>query len=300
MTQPIVGRTLVIVNPHGVSLHRSRVRDQIQAAVDDQQVVLLETQYGGHAGDYCRQHAADFDKLIVVGGDGLLMDVVNGALDADIAIGPLPGGSACDFVKAAPGYPLELGQLLAATESVPIDLGKVTFTDGSQLRFITEASFGIAAATVVFVPRWLRKLSPKRAYDVGALRALLRYRPYDVRLNVDGDVYGLERLHLLAVCSTAYFGDGMPVAPDAKMDDGQFHIYAVSGVSRREIVRNFASLRKGTHIHHPKSLYRSCRRVEFETEIPAEICFDGDLVPRVAVSCEIEPGRIRLIAPPSA
>ncbi len=297
VTLDIHGRTLIVLNPQGVSLRRSSALETIHSVADGQQVVLLETEYAGHAGDYCREHAANFDKVIAVGGDGMLMDVVNGALDADVAVAPYPAGTACDFVKAAPGYPASLQQLLASRTTTPVDLGRVTFDDGASQYFVTEAGVGLDAASVRYIPGWLRRVSSKRAYDVGALRAVLWFQPFQARVTLDDQPYEFERLHLLAVCSAPFFGDGMPVAPDAKIDDGQFHVYAAGNVSKFEVIRNLTALRKGKHIEHPKSVYRACRRVEIEADRPLEMCFDGDLVTRTPRTWEIQPGRLKLIVP---
>ncbi len=297
VTLDIQGRTLIVLNPQGVSLRRSGALETIRSVADGRAVVVVETEYAGHAGDYCRAHAKDFDKVIAVGGDGMLMDVVNGVLNADVAVAPYPAGTGCDFVKAAPGYPASLQQLLASQTSMPIDLGRVTFDDDSTQYFITEAGVGLDAASVRYIPGWLRGVSSKWAYDIGALRAVLWYQPFQARVMLDDEPLEFERLHLLAVCSAPFFGDGMPIAPDAKIDDGQFHVYAVGNVSKMEIIRNLTALRKGKHIEHPKAVYRACRRVEIEADRPLEMCFDGDLVTRTPHTWEIQPGRLKLVVP---
>ena len=290
-------RALILVNPEGVGLRKNRLHAAIAAAVEKHCAVLVETRYAGHAGDYCRAHAGEFDKVISVGGDGLLMDVVNGLIGADVAFGVLPGGSACDFVKAAPGYPAPLERLLGSQETMPVDVGKVTFTDGSARYFLEEAGVGLDAASIAYIPDWLRRVHVKRAYDVGALRAILRYRPVDARVWLDGDLVELPRLQLLAVCNAPYFGDGMPIAPDAKIDDGQLHVFAIADASRFEILRNFRMVRSGTHINHPQAIYRSCRRVRIEAAREMPMCIDGDLVCHTPSEWEVLPERLRLIVP---
>lgn len=291
------GRTLILVNPQSVSLRRSGTLPEIHNAADGERVVLVETHHAGHAGDYCRRHAKEFDKVIAVGGDGTLMDVVNGCIDADVAVAPLPAGSGCDFVKAAEGYPMSLAALLAAEGRRHIDVGQITFDDGGTHYYLTEAGVGLDAASLGYIPDWLRPISAKRAYDVGALRGILWYRPFPARVTIDDDEVEFPRLQLLAVCSATYFGDGMPIAPDAKIDDGLFHVYALGDASRWEIIRNFRSIRNGTHVDHPKSIYRACRRVRIEADRPLEMCVDGDLIPRTPRQWDILPGRLQIVAP---
>lgn len=259
--------------------------------------MLLETERAGHAREYCREHADRFDKIIVVGGDGMLMEVLNGTIDSDVALGVVPGGSACDFVKAAPGYPASLESLLASRETMPIDVGRVTFRDGPPQYFFEEAGVGLDAAAVEYVPDWLRHVHVKRAYDVGALRAVLAYRPCNATVWLDDRRFDLPRLFLLAVCNAPYFGDGMPIAPDARLDDGQLRVFAMADGSRFEILRNFGSVRKGTHVDHPRAIYESCRSVRIEADRELSMCVDGDLIKRTPESWDVLPGRARLIVP---
>lgn len=300
MSTKICGRTLIVINPLGVGLRRHGARRAIDALVSRPEISIVETEYAGHAGDYCRSHASELDKIIAVGGDGMLMDVVNGALEADVPVAPLPGGTACDFVKAMPGYPASLEQLLAAEETTRIDLGRVDFVDGGSQYFVTEAGVGMDAATVALIPARLRRIRASWAYNIGALRSILSYRPFAARVWIDGDEIAYERLQLLAVCNAKYFGDGMAIAPDARLDDGRFHVFGVGDASRLDVLSNFASLRKGTHIHHPRAIYRPCQRVEIETDGPLEMCFDGDLVSRTPRRWEIEPARLQIISPAAA
>ena len=291
------GRTLILVNPQSVSLRRSRAWAEIREAADAEHVVLVETRHAGHAGEYCRQHACEFDKVIAVGGDGTLMDVVNGCIDADVTVAPLPAGSGCDFVKAADGYPMSLAALLAAQGRRRIDVGRITFSDGGTHYFLTEAGVGLDAASLGYIPNWLRPISAKRAYDVGALRGILWFRPFRARVTIDDDEIEFPRMQLLAVCNATYFGDGMPIAPDAKIDDGVLHVYALGGASRWEIIRSFRRIRDGTHVDHPKSIYRACRTVRIEADRPLEMCVDGDLIRRTPRQWDILPGRLEIIAP---
>ena len=63
----IQGRILIVVNPKAVRLRKSGIWEAVQAAAADAQVMLMETEYAGHARRFCGQHASEFDKVIVVG-----------------------------------------------------------------------------------------------------------------------------------------------------------------------------------------------------------------------------------------
>lgn len=293
------GRVLVLVNPKAVRLRRSGVWEAVRAAADGEQVVLVETRHAGHAKEYARAHADAFDKVIAVGGDGLLMDVVNGVMGADVAVAPLPAGSGSDFAKVLPGYPVSLEGLLASRRTVRTDVGKITFVEGEAQYFLSEAGTGLDAACVRYIPDWVRPISSARAYDLGALQAVLRYKPCRARVTLDDEAIAFDRLQLLAVCNTRFFGDGMPIAPDARFDDGVFHVFAFGGMSRLGILRSFTLLRKGEHIYHPETVYRSCRTVRIEADRELAMCVDGDLIERTPRAWEILPGALRVVVPES-
>ena len=153
------------------------------------------------------------------------------------------------------------------------------------------------AACVRYIPDWLRPISASKAYDLGALRAIVKYKPMRVHVTLDEEALEFERLQLLAVCNTQFFGDGMPIAPDARFDDGVFHVFAVAEASRFEMLWSFTRVRKATHIYHPKAVYRSCRTVQIRADCELAMCVDGDLVERTPAKWEIVPKGLKVIAP---
>ena len=83
------------------------------------------------------QNAQELQKLVVVGGDGTVNEVLNGISDfAQIALGVVPIGSGNDFVRGL-GLPRDpraaLERVFAASGDARIDLGQVC-VDGHQRR----------------------------------------------------------------------------------------------------------------------------------------------------------------------
>jgi len=173
----------------------------------------------------------------------------------------------------------------------------VTFTDGTTRCFLSEAGAGMDAACVRLMPQWLRRISTVASYNIGAIRGIVRYEPYAARVTLDDQPHRFDRIHMLAVANTTYFGDGMPLAPDARFDDGRFHVVIVKDASKFELLRKFKMLRKGTHVTHPDVLYRPCREVTLQPDRPLEMCIDGEYVPRTPARFENVPGAIRIVKP---
>jgi YegS/Rv2252/BmrU family lipid kinase len=289
--------TLIVVNPKALRLRESGLSEQIHAAVRPGRVELLVTEGPDHARRFCAEHAARFAKIVVAGGDGLLNEVADGSFGQPTAIAPLPAGSGNDYVKALPGYPVPLADLLASNEVMPGDMGEVTFSDGTIRRFLSEAGAGMDAACVRLMPQWLSRISTVAGYNVGAIGAIISYKPYAATVTIDGRTSHYDRVHMLAVANTTYFGDGMRLAPDARFDDGQFHVVIVKDASKFELLRSFKMLREGTHITHPEIVYRPCKEIVIEPDRPLEMCIDGDYVSKTPAKFENLPAHVRLVKP---
>lgn len=287
--------TLIVVNPTATRARRSGVLDQIRQAGQAPDITVLETDGVDHAREFCRRHARDFGKIVVAGGDGLLNEVVDGTHGADIAIGPLPAGSGNDFVKALPGYPVDLDVLLATSETMPADVGRITFTDGTVRHFASEAGAGMDAACVRLMPKWLNRINPAASYNIGGIRAILSYKPFGAAVVADGLERRFERIHMLCVANTTYFGDGMQLAPDARFDDGRFHLVIVKDISKIELLLRFKTIRQGTHVTHPLIVYEPCNTMTIEPDRALEMCIDGDYVNKTPARFDVLPGAMKLV-----
>lgn len=293
------GQALLVVNPRAARLRRGPLAADIAAARLRSDVQTVETQRPGHAQEFCRAHAAQFARIIVVGGDGLFSEALNGAMQAgaETALAPVAAGTGCDFARAMPGYPAPLSRLLDAQGYFTVDLGQVTGAAGQPRWFATEAGVGLDAACLQFLPRWLLGLSPRWAYTIAALLAVAQGRAFPARVRFDDEVVDYRRLQLLAVCTTEYFGNAIPIAPQADPHDGLFDVITIAEGSRLELLANFRLLMTGRHVEHPKVSCRRARRVELQTDVPQLLCRDGDGDACAPHTWETLPGRLRVVDP---
>jgi len=309
-----VGRTVAIVNPQSDGGRTARRWPAVCAALRERigDFETRRTRERGHASrlayDAQREGA---DCLVVAGGDGTIGEVVHGLLAADVAqhctIGILPLGSGGDFVRTLGVDTLEAALDALAKGAVrSVDAGRVCFEreagDTLERFFANEASCGLSAQVAAEVAGRHRRLGGSLAFAHGALRAIAAFAPRAVRIEVDGRCVH-DGPHTLVACSNGrYFGGGMHVAPEARVDDGLLDVVVGDAMTRTQLLGLLPRIYGGRHIGHPAVATHRGRRVRIEPaeeDVSARVELDGEALGRVPAVCEVVPGALRVVAPPA-
>jgi len=118
-------KTLFIVNPVAGRNNCYRIWNDIKAHIDFPHEVIL-TKGPGEA-KYLAESAVKqgFKRMVAVGGDGTVSEVVNGIVGTDVELGIIPAGSGNDFIKALniPQRPLDALAVIKKGNSQSVDLG---------------------------------------------------------------------------------------------------------------------------------------------------------------------------------
>jgi len=218
--------------------------------------------------------------IIAVGGDGTLNEVVNGFLRAgggskySVVLGVLPFGTGNDFAR---GIGMQrsvdqLEELIHRNQPRLLDAGSLSFKceDGSEyIRYFDNiADLGIGAQVVAHVNGvHLRKkiLGGFLTFFLSVLFIFATYRHKKIRVRWADQTFEGRVLGLVAA-NGRYFGSGFGIAPDAKLDDGQFELVIFANVSVMDYIRNFSKLRKAERIVHPEIHYYRTDRLWVEPE----------------------------------
>jgi diacylglycerol kinase family enzyme len=102
------------------------------------------------------------------------------------------------------------------------------------------------------------------------------------------------------IANARYFGGGMKIAPDAKIDDGQFDCVSVGDLGAARIMANAPRIYTGTHlsmqqVNHTLAKKVFARPANKERIVMLEI--DGELPGRLPASFQILPGALKLRCP---
>lgn len=205
--------------------------------------------------------AADYERVVAVGGDGTLVEVADGLLHAGgrISLAFVPAGAACDFRRTA-GIPADLDEAVTlALEGAasPADLGTV-----NGQAFLNVAGVGFDAEVAAEDTRLRTKYNSTGTtpYLRAIFRMLWSYRPREMEIDLDGD-HITGRFLLVAVGNAQYYGGGMRITPTARLDDGQLDVLLAGDVTVGQTLALLPRLYSGGHLGHPKvTLYR-CREL---------------------------------------
>ncbi|MCP4903423.1 MAG: diacylglycerol kinase family lipid kinase [bacterium] len=307
--------TLVILNPASAAGATGRRRREILHAVESVfgWVDLESTSAPGDATRIAR-HAAErgVKQILVAGGDGTTSEIVSGILEAETPeasrppIGLLPLGSGCDLARSLE-LPRELDaalELIARGGRRRIDVGRAEYLDArgtpSTRFFVNEVSAGLSGATVGIAGPLAKRLGARVGFVVGALAAIVFHRPADLRVEIDGEPLYEGPVSMIVAANGCYFGAGMRVAPNARLDDGRLEIALVRGLSVSRLLANLPSFYLGRHGRHPDVSFHAARTLRvLAKEGAPPIDLDGEALGGVPLYAEVLSGAIEVFAPAS-
>ena len=121
-----------------------------------------------------------------------------------------------------------------------------------------------------------------------------------LKLTLDGIAQSEEAV-LVAVSNGAYLGEGMPIAPDARLNDGLFDVVIVGPMTRRELPKFARALWNGSHLSLPNVRVAQAQRVEIRRVDgrlrPLHVHADDRIVGETPAHFEVLCGALRIFAP---
>jgi diacylglycerol kinase (ATP) len=257
---------------------------------------VLHTNGPGHATELARRAIEDgAGFLVAVGGDGTIHEVVNGMIEDDRAVNPnavlgvVAAGTGSDFIRTfgLPPMPAHAVAHLDGGESFPIDIGKVTYTDGGSRAvryFHNIAEVGLGARVAARATRLPRILGPT-IYFFAFWLELARHRSMQVAVDlVDRNYEG--SFDNLVVANGQFFGGGMKIAPKAAPTDGLLDIQ-IHSAPKREAIALLPKIYKGEHLPHPNIHEAKRARIAVDGPIPLPIEADGELLGHTPATFEV-------------
>lgn len=249
-----------------------------------------------------------YKKIIAVGGDGTLNEVLNGFWDGtrkishDSCLGYFPSGTGEDFSRTLGIEKLSVETQTERILNAPgtlIDIGEVHFQKGdgslATRKFINESSVGFGANVTELVNRSNKIFGGKASFFAGVLRSLFFLKNHAVRIKTDGRDFFEGKALITAVTNGKYFGGSMMISPKAMIDDGFFDVVVVRDMNRKEILRDIGSIYSGNHLSNPKVMSVRCKTLSVQSEEKVFLEMDGEPVGLIDAEFKLLEKEIRFL-----
>jgi YegS/Rv2252/BmrU family lipid kinase len=293
MTGSRAGKKKAVIILNGISLKKKLFYHEYLPAISSIfDTEVHETLSKNDAKALAAKHAEKYpDVIIAAGGDGTLNQVVNGILKGREeerklpAIGIIPIGSGNDFARGAglKGLPQTMAKLMAFEPRL-VDVGLIEYSEQSDGKgerasayFVNMADIGMGPEVVGKVLASGRPFGSAVAYYKSILNTFLTYKPMVVKAQADNWQWQ-GKVRTLAVANGPYYGHGLCVAPDAKLDDRKFSVFICGDVSVFDFVMHTGSLKKGKTINMDEVQYKSTTAIGFSSEVACPIEGDGEML----------------------
>ncbi|MDR1305891.1 MAG: diacylglycerol kinase family lipid kinase [Verrucomicrobiales bacterium] len=230
------------------------------------------TRDGGHARELARAAALrGCGKVVAVGGDGTINEVVNGIAGTAAALGIVPLGTANVFA-------LELG-IPAALEAAAaiVRAGRLRTVDlarAGRRHFIQLAGVGFDAETVQAADLAIKRRLGPLSYVLAAARVAAQEPPV---LTVEADDRRREEGCFMLVGNGRYYGGPFEFFPGARLDDGWLEVCLFKRRSHMDLLHYFQGVLCGTHTHFEDVEYFRARRIRVSAAHAVPVEVDGEL-----------------------
>ncbi|MBF8970661.1 MULTISPECIES: diacylglycerol kinase family lipid kinase [unclassified Streptococcus] len=247
-----------------------------------------------------RAARAGFDLVIAAGGDGTINEVVNGI--AHLAKRPrmafIPVGTTNDYARALKipmGDPVAAAKVIAQKQLVEMDIGRAY----GDKHFINIAAAGTLSELTYSVPSNIKTRLGYLAYVAKGAEMLPRSKSRKVRLEHDQGVFE-GKVSLIFVALTNSIAGFEKLAPDAKLDDGNFTVIVVKTDRIFDMMSLIIqAINGGQHVSDPNVIYIKSKEIKLEVlegDQQFMLNLDGEYGGDTPVHLEVLPNHLEFYA----
>ena len=258
---------IFIENPIAGNKDRQMLFKQVQSAfrMIDDEMIIEETHYRGHAKEIAAQYAEKYgDECVIVscGGDGTVHEIANGLAHTQTPLMILPFGTGNDFAKKI--YKTKNIDASKVVKAFGLHNGKIKYKimpidliDYNGEKCINVMSYGLDTKVETIGRKIAGKIKflGHQAYNIAIVPSVLQSMRYQINFELDcvdreGTPYKWSQAPsdytLFAICNASYYGGGFCPAPNSRLDDGLLDFCKVDAVNLMEVLPLIPKYSEGT------------------------------------------------------
>ena len=305
-------KTTVIVNPQAGNGRTAMIWQNVESALKQSigPFKSIQTTCRGDAKHLTRQELENGAiRIVAVGGDGHLNEVINGFIENDLpvnsdaALSFLMTGTGCDFQRTL-GIPVDWQSAvenLNQAQVRQIDVGKVTFTKSDSTKqvryFMNIASFGLSGAVdrCIENSRQPAFLKGTPLFLWATIKTVLTHPNQTVKFQIDDGPEQKIQTRLGLLANGRYFGGAMLAAPEAELDNGMLDLLMLKEISLAKFLWHLPKIYKGTHLNIPEVFFQKVRRFTASSTEQIILDIDGESPGYLEATFEVLPKILKLI-----
>lgn len=275
---------LFIANPVAGKGKTKKVLPNIKYILNSKNIehLIVETKAPGDTEKIISQFENDFDRIIIVGGDGTLHELLNSNKIDGKTFGVIPTGSGNDFAMTLglkKKIEIDIETILLG-KTLALDIGYVEIEEFSGKRFtkIFGNSLGIGFdAEVANEARKIKIIRGIFLYLLSVFKVLLFYKPRKIEiksthLNIKGEIF------MISVGNGKTAGGGFRLTPYGNPIDGKLDICVVHKISKFKVFRILPLAIFGKHVTNKSVSYIQENQFEIISYAPVYVHADGEIL----------------------
>ncbi len=305
----IQAKTTVIINPKSSNGATGKNIDYIKNIIqklDNPEIIITKSK--NEATDITQKAILNgTEKIIAVGGDGTINEIINGffleekIINPNVIFGILPCGTGSDFVRTLhlPKNNNKVIEKILENKTKLIDVGKANYSDlnhQAKTRFFINASnIGIGGEVVDRVNQTSKIFGGFASFLAGTILSVMDYKNKKVSITFDHEQKIEFTTINIVVANGQFCGGGMKFLPDSSLDDGLFDILLIGDLSKADFFRLIPKVYSGLHLRDPKINVKKAKNVLIESEYKLKLDFDGEWDGYTSASYDVVRNTIRII-----
>lgn len=238
-------------------------------------VVTYVTAAMGDAAEYVAAHAAGYDRVVCVGGDGTLNETIAGMLrsEAALPIGYIPAGTTNDYASS---IGLSSDVLRAARDAAEGELHSFDVGSFNGRYFSYTASCGAFTKASYSTPQPMKNMLGHLAYILEGIKDIPSIRSYRLRVETDDSVIEDDFIFCSITNSTSVGGILKLDAQMVALNDGEFEVMLVRTptlpMQLSTIIHGLTSL----DLPNEMVYFFKAKRISVDCAEPIEWTLDGE------------------------
>jgi YegS/Rv2252/BmrU family lipid kinase len=250
----------------------------------------------GDATRQARQAAEDgADVVVAYGGDGTVMEVVNGLIGTEAVLGLVPGGTG-NVLSIELDIPQTSEEAARLVISPDAQIRKIDVGQSGEKSFMLRTYVGFDAQRIQLTTREMRDRYGRLAYLIAALKAIPESKAMRYRLTLDGEDVECEGFTCIVENAGNMGVRSLSLVPDVSISDGLLDVIVIHGLDPLSLASALGSI-ADTPLDSDRFHHWQARQITIATDPPQAVIADGESWGETPITMKVLPGVVRVIGP---